>query len=175
LLVTPLVLSLGTPSDLGMVLVVQGVGMVVGGVLTAVTGGPRHRIRGLLVGTGVAALCYLIAGARPDLLLVSIGLAGLGLLVSPMFSTYFAILASRVAPDRRGRVFALDQMLFLSAQAATAVLAGPLVGLTGLVATGPGRDIGLLFVVGGLVMAVLVTVVWRGASLRRVELVEPRV
>lgn len=175
LLVTPLVLSLGTPSDLGMVLVVQGVGMVAGGVLTAVTGGPRHRIRGLLVGTGVAALCYLVAGVRPDLLLVSIGLAGLGLLVSPMFSTYFAILASRVAADRRGRVFALDQMLFLSAQAATAVLAGPLVGLTGLVATGPGRDIGLLFVIGGLVMAVLVITVWRGASLRRVELVEPRV
>lgn len=172
LLVTPLVLSQGTPNDLAVALTVQGVGMVAGGVVTSLTGGPRRRIRGLLAGTGVAALCYVLAGMRPDLVLISIGLAGLGLLISPMFSTYFAILASRVAPDRRGRVFALDQMLFLSAQAATAVLAGPLVGFTGLVTTGPGRDIGLLLMIGGVVMAVLVTVGARSASLRRVELAE---
>jgi MFS family permease len=152
---------------LGSVQSVMGVGGVVGGVLLSVWGGPRRRVHGVLMGMILSSLL--------GELLLGLGSAPLVWSVAAFFTSFFipivngsnqAIWQAKVAPDVQGRVFATRRLIAQISSPVAMLLAGPLAdhvfepamagggGLSatfgGLVGTGPGAGMGLMFVVTGL-------------------------
>ena len=169
-LFSPMVLSFATPAQLGAVVSLSSVGMLLGGVVLSAWGGPRNRIRGLVVGQMLSAVCMGLVGLRPSLLLVSAAMF-VSLLIAPTAQACSqALWLSKTPQELMGRVLAIRRMLALSTTPLAALACGPLAdrvfnplllpggALAGSVGrvlgVGPGRGIGLMFVlVTGVVLA----------------------
>lgn len=184
-LITPLVLSFAPASVLGPVLSVAGGGMLAGGVLMSVWGGPRQRARGIFIPLLLQGVALLVGGWRESAPLIAAA-AFVFMLGFPIVNACSqAIWQSKVAAEVQGRVFAMRQMIALSslplAQLAAGPLAdfvfepllaagGPLAGSVGqLVGVGPGRGIGLLFMVLGIANLLVLAAAWSYPRLRQVE------
>jgi MFS transporter, DHA3 family, macrolide efflux protein len=161
-LLVPLVLAFSTESVLGTVLSVSNAGLLVGGVAMSATGGPRQRIHGIL-GFGVLlGVALAAAGLRPYAPLIAaacfVMMAG-----APVINGCSqAIWQSKVPPDVQGRVFTIRRVVAQFTAPLALLIAGPLAervfepllapggGLAGsagrILGTGPGRGIGLLYV-----------------------------
>lgn len=184
-LVTPLVLSFASPRVLATVLSTASAGLLTGSVVMAVTGGPRPRIHGVLAFGLLFGTALVLAGLKPDPLLVS---GALFLLMSgaPIINgSSQAIWQVKVPPDVQGRVFAVRRLIaqftaplgFLSAGPLADQVFGPLLLPGGLLAgsvgrvlgVGPGRGIGLLYIT--LALLPVLTSLWGYAHprLRKVE------
>lgn len=181
----PLVLSFATPAELGAVLSAGSVGMLLGGVAMSTWGGPKRRIRGVVGGQALICVFLVLVGLRPSLPLVAAGLF-LVLLVSPVAAACSqGIWLAKTPPEMVGRVFAMRRMLSMSTMPLAALAAGPLAervfgpllaeggALAGSVGrvlgTGPGRGIGLMYlVIAGYVLA-LTVLLYLNARVRRVE------
>lgn len=170
-LVTPLVLSFASATALGTILSIGGAGMVVGSVVLSAWGGPKRRISGVL---GFLLVCgggLVLAGLQPSVLLVTIA-AFLFFFSLPFVNGFTnAIIQSKVDLAMQGRVFAVLQMIATSATPIAYLAAGPiadrffnpllladgqLAGSVGqLIGVGPGRGIGLMFIVIGLLLILL--------------------
>ncbi len=172
-LLTPLLLNFTSPATLGTVLSIAGSGTLVGGLALSVWGGPKRRIYGVLGFELLLGLFILLAGLQPSVPLVTVA-ALLALFCVPMIlGCSQAIWQSKVAPDVQGRVFATRRMIAeatwplaylvagpLSDRVFEPLLAieGPLAGTVGqIIGLGPGRGIGLMFILVG-VLAMLVTI-----------------
>ncbi|WEH38214.1 non-ribosomal peptide synthetase/MFS transporter [Streptomyces sp. AM 2-1-1] len=186
LLVTPLVLSFGTLDDAAGVAMASGAGAVVGGVLMGVWGGPRrHRVRGMLALAGVFALASAVTGLRADLWVIGAGAFGMACAISMVNGVYSTIVQVKVPQRFHGRVFALNTLvawstlpighgliaplgvkLFDPLLAEDGVLAGSVGRVLG---TGPGRGIGLMYLLFCLVMLVLVAFALRWPVLARFD------
>jgi MFS transporter, DHA3 family, macrolide efflux protein len=171
-LAQPMILSFTSADVLGLLFTIAGGGFLLGSVVMSAWGGPKRRVDGIL-GFGLLfglGLCTL--GFRPAALWV-----GLGAFVAHFALPFIngcnqAIWQSQVPPTLQGRVFALRQTVAKSAQPLAILAAGPLADrvfgplltpgtiwasrLGGLIGVGPGRGIGLLFIViGALVTATM--------------------
>lgn len=165
-LLTPLILNFTTPQVLGRVLAVGGLGLLSGGITMSIWGGGRRRIYAvigfyILLGVGI-----LLTGLHPSAVMVAVGVFLAYLSLPFVIGASQAILQSKVAPEIQGRVFSLRIMLvtasFTLAYLTAGPLAdwlfepllavdGPLAGTIGSVlGSGPGRGIGLMFVVMGV-------------------------
>lgn len=172
-LVTPLVLRMEAPDRLGWVLGICGLGMIAGGGVMSVWGGPRKRIHAI-AGAGVLyGVCLMLAGLQPSLLLVSVAGFGMMFFNPPMGACSQSVWQSTVPAALQGRVFAVRMAVCWSSMPVAYMLGGPLadrvfepllmpggplassVGV--LLGVGPGRGIALLLLVLGL-MAILVSV-----------------
>jgi hypothetical protein len=184
-LVVPLVLSLTTPDRLGLTVTLATAGFLAGGVVMTAWGGPRRRVRAIVLsgmGIGVALLA---AGARPSVVLTVAGLFAFHFLVPVVNACSQSVWQLKVPPGLQGRAFAIRRML---AQASTPVgylLAGPLAdhvfipllredgalaATAGtLVGVGPQRGLGLLFVVLGIACLAGNLVALRSRRLMSVE------
>ncbi|MGH9360382.1 MAG: MFS transporter [Thermoanaerobaculia bacterium] len=184
-LIVPLVLSLASVKTLGTVLSIASSGLLVGSLVMAAWGGPARRLQGIFGPLLLQGVVLLLGGARESVPLIAAA-AFLYLLGFPIINACSqAIWQSKVAPDVQGRVFAIRQMIALSAmplaQLAAGPLAdfvfepllaagGPLAGSVGqVVGVGPGRGIGLLFMVLGSVNLLVLAAAWSYPRLRRVE------
>ncbi|WP_375773665.1 MFS transporter [Archangium gephyra] len=184
-LIYPLVLSFAGVSTLGLVLSFAGVGMVVGGVLMAVWGGPKRRIHGVL-GFYLLSALALFAAALPPSAPVIAGGAFVFLMCSPVIlSSMQAIWQSKVPPGLQGRVFSVRRMLGLAANPLAALLCGPLSdyvfepllvpggalehSVGRVLGVGTGRGIALLFVVLGVIILVHTLVSFLSPRIRHVE------
>ncbi len=185
LLITPLVLSFASATTLGLVLSIAGCGMLVGTLVMSAWGGPKRRVYGVLGFTLLQGLLLFLGGLRPNVPLVTAA-AFVYLFSSPIiFGSSQAIWQSKVEPDVQGRVFAARAMIAWSALPFAYLSSGPLVdhvfepllvpggplagSLGQLIGVGPGRGIGLLFIVLGI-LSVLATV--GGYLYPRLRLVE---
>ncbi len=187
-LLGPMVLSFSSPSALGTVQALGGVGMLAGSIAMSAWGGldPGRRTAGIfgfivLGGTGL-----FISGLAPLLWVVS---AGFFLL---MFAVPFgsgmsqALFQSKVAPEVQGRVFATRTMISRSMMPLAFLLAGPLADgvfeplmrpggalargpLGALLGAGPGRGIGLLIMLAALLLLVASAVAWSSPRIRNLE------
>nr|QEO74494.1 major facilitator transporter [uncultured bacterium] len=184
-LISPMVLSFSTPVVLGVVLTFAGVGMLAGGVLMSVWGGPRRRIHGVLGFSAFQALFMIVGGLRPSAALVAV--AAFGFLFANAFVTGSsqALWQSKVAPDVQGRVFAVRRMAAWAAMPLAYLVAGPLAdrvlapllapggalaGSVGrLIGVGAGRGIAFLFIVSGLLTLLLVLASYLHPRVRMVE------
>ncbi len=182
----PLVLSFGSAVTLGAVETVSGVGMMLGSVAISIWGGPRRRIIGVVGAIALASVGVATMGLRPSGPFVAAGMA-LFLFSIPIASGCSqAIFQAKIAPDVQGRVFATRSMIARSISPIAYLLAGPLAdrifqplmvpggllaaGPVGLaIGTGPGRGIGLLFVLAGLFMMIASAAVWTNPRIRHVE------
>jgi hypothetical protein len=179
----PLVLGFAGLAEVAQVAVAGGIGAVAGGLAMALWGGPRRRMRGVLGGTfGVAAACVL-TGLRPNLVVVATGAFGLYFALAIVNGAYATIVQAEVPASYHGRVFAINQMIAWStlplgwgvlAPLATSAVEpllqpdGALAHTVGaVIGVGPGRGIGLLYLVSGACVAVLAA-----ASLRNRHLAQ---
>lgn len=163
--VTPMILSFGSPAALGTILSAGGAGMLIGSVAMSAWGGPRHPAHGVL-GFGILFGASLVfVGLRPSIPLVAVGVFSAFIAVPIATGCGHAIWLASTAPDVQGRVFAVRRMLARSMTPLAYLFAGPLAdgvfepllsgggrlsALSVLVGTGPGRGIGLFVVVLGL-------------------------
>jgi len=184
-LFTPLVLSLSSAAVLGTILSVGGIGMLMGGLVMSIWGGPQRLIYGVLGFLLLGGVSILVVGFHTIVLLLAVSV----FLFS--FSTPFvggcsqAIWLKKVAPDIQGRVFAMRQMIAGASLPLAFILAGPLAdyvfeplmaangylaGSIGqIIGTGPGRGIGLLFIVMGTLTILTIILAYQFPRLRLVE------
>lgn len=184
-LLTPLVLSFGTAADLGSVSAVGSAGALLGGIALSIWGGPRLRVWGVLGGLLVQALILFAGGARPSVPLVAFAACAF-LFASPIVNgCNQAIWQSKVPLGAQGRVFAMRGVVAALALPLSSLIAGPLAdrvfnpllqpggGLADsigvLIGTGPGRGIGLMFMIFGAVLLGTTLIGLSDPRLRRVE------
>lgn len=184
-LVTPLVLGFASAEVLGVVLSVAGFGMLAGGLVMSLWGGPRRRINGIFLFLAVQGGILLLGGLRPSAVLVA-SAAFVFLFAAPVLDGCSqAIWQTKVPPDLQGRVFAVRRMVAWSTLPLAYLLAGPLAdrvfepllapdgplaGTVGRVlGVGEGRGIGLLFMTLGTMVLAAVAAGFRYPRLRRLE------
>jgi MFS transporter, DHA3 family, macrolide efflux protein len=173
LLITPLVLALGSPATLGTVLSAAGTGMVVASLAMSVWGGPRRRRVDAILWFSLLMGVAMIAGAlRPDTALIAA--AGFMVLGSSaiVITCNQLIWQTKIEPRLLGRTMALLGIAFSAPQLLAYALAGvaadrifvPLAGrdevrspvLRVLVGNGPGRGFALLIMLMGVLIAACV-------------------
>ncbi|MDJ0954361.1 MAG: MFS transporter [Acidimicrobiia bacterium] len=172
-LIYPLLLSFVDETGAGAVISTGAIGMLLGGMVMSLWGGPAKPIPGLMAALGGMGVGLLIAGLRPSTLVVALGLFVLLFSLPIAAGISQAFWQSKVRPELQGRVFSLRLLLALGATPLSYVLAGPIAdgifqplldeggvlnGTVGaLIGTGPGRGAGAFFVVLGLSIIALVT------------------
>jgi hypothetical protein len=179
------VLSFTSPDKLGLVMSATGAGLLTGGLIMSTWGGPRRRLYGIIGFEMLVSLFTLL-----------IGLSSSGLLVGVVAFLYFvcielsdgcsqALWQIKVAPDFQGRVFAMQQMITLSALPLGLLITAPLAeyvfnplldyngawatGLGRIIGVGPGRGIGLVFALAGLFNLLVLVLGALYPRIRRVE------
>ncbi|RVX39027.1 amino acid adenylation domain-containing protein [Nonomuraea polychroma] len=186
LMISPLVLSFATLRDVGQVSLAGGIGVLAGGLLMAVWGGPRRRrLRGVLLFTLALAVFCVVAGVRADLVLITAGAFGMSLFLTLLNGVYATIIQVKVPQRFHGRVIALNTLVAWStlpigfglvAPYGAAVFDplmapdGPLATTAGaLLGTGDGRGIGLMYVAFGLAIALIAVCAMRVRVLARFD------
>jgi len=185
-LLSPLVLGFADLDSVARVALTGGAGAALGGLVMLVWGGPRrYRMRAVLLGTlGIAVACVVI-GLRPSLWTIGAGALGVYFSLGLVNGVYNTIIQTKVPPRFHGRVFALNQMVAQStlplgwgviAPLASAAVApmlmpgGALAGTVGaVIGVGPGRGIGLLYVIFGFCIALTALVCLRTRTLARFD------
>jgi hypothetical protein len=169
-LLSPLVLGFADLAEVARVALIGGGGAALGGLVMLVWGGPRHyRMRAVLLGTvGIAVACF-VTGLRPNLVVIGAGAFGMYFALGLVNGIYNTIIQIKVPTRFHGRVFALNQMVAWSTLplgwGVIAPLAwswleplmmpggalAPTVGA--VIGVGPGRGIGLLYLIFGVGIA----------------------
>ncbi|WP_431945706.1 non-ribosomal peptide synthetase/MFS transporter [Micromonospora marina] len=171
-LITPLVLSFGSPTQVAQVALAEAAGAVLGGVLMSLWGGPRkRRMIGVLIGNlGTAIGCVLI-GLDASVAMICVGFCWLAMSMTTAQSIYATIVQVKVPQRFHGRVFSLNQTISWStlpigfallAPGATALFepmlapGGALAGSVGaVIGTGPGRGIGFAYICFGVALILI--------------------
>jgi len=184
-LFVPMVLSFASPAVLGTLQSAGGVGMLIGGLFLSVWGGPKRQVYGV-VGFGfLGGAAAIFLGVRPSPLIIA----------AASFASFFtlpiingcsqAIWQVKTAPDVQGRVFSVRRAIAWSTTPISYLLVGPLAdkvfepalavngSLAGsigeIIGTGPGRGIGLMFIVMGVFIMMVAVISFLYPRLRNVE------
>jgi len=183
----PLVLSRHPASVFGIVQMVLGIASLAGGVLASAWGGPKRRmVRAAIGGIALYMLGIMLAGLRVHPAFPAIGLAVNVFLISLVQSVSNAIWQSKVAPEVQGRVFSLRYMLATVITPLAYLTAGPLadrvfeplmreggalaVTVVGsLLEAGPGRGIGLMYLLSGVAVILISGLAYLYPRIRRLE------
>ncbi len=166
-LAAPLVLNFATPQVLGLFITVAGTGMFAGSLVMGAWGGPKRRILGVIGFELISGFCFILMGLRPEFWRVALGAFGAHFTIAFIDGSNKSIWQKKIPQEFQGRVFAVWQMVALAAAPLAFLSAGPLAdrvfeplmrsgdplfaGLNGLVGSGQGRGIGLMFVLMGLI------------------------
>ncbi|MHB1339659.1 MAG: MFS transporter, partial [Bellilinea sp.] len=162
------------------------IGGLVGGLLMGVWGGPKRRIHGVLAGWAASCLVGVVIFGIGQTTLIWIISSVVGTIFAPVINgSNQAIWQSKVPPDLQGRVFAMRRLIAWFVLPLSNGLAGPLADQVfepamqsegtlsrvfgSLVGTGPGAGMGLMFVIGGGIAAVIAILAYTIPSLREVE------
>lgn len=185
-LTSPMVLANFSPAILGYVQTAGGVGMLIGSVLLSVWGGPKKKIISILTFVSISSVGLVIAGLRPNAYLIAIGYFVM-LFVIPLASgSSQAIFQTKVPLDLQGRVYAMRGMISRSMMPLAFLTAGPLADfvfepmlreggllvntfIAQVVGVGPGRGIGLIFIIAGLATIIISVIAFMNPNLREIE------
>ena len=184
-LVTPLILAFASTEVLGSVLSIAGLGMLSGGLIMTAWGGPVRRVRWVIGPLVVGGLCIACAGTRASASVVMISAFGLSFCLITANVWTRTIIQTKVPLSLQGRVFAFVTMMALSSLPLAYPIAGPLAqyvcepllstngvlaGSVGkLIGVGPGRGIGLLFILVGILLAVCASSCYALPDLRALD------
>ena len=165
---TPLILA-RTNNDnviLGVVQSLSGLGGLAGGLLLTAWGGPKRKVDGVLMGIAASSLCVSLFGLGREVYVWSLT-AFFGLFMIPIANgASQAIWQAKVAPDIQGRVFSARLLIAQISGPISMLLGGLLADYVfepammqggslaslfgGLVGTGPGAGMSLIFVITGV-------------------------
>ena len=183
----PMILSLTTPSGLGVITFFAGVGTLVGATVISTWGNNWQKlILPVLSAMWLSGLWIVLAGLRPSILEITIATL-LFFLTSPLINGLTqTIFQKKIAPGVQGRVFALTGAITGIALPLAAITAAPLADnifeplmafdgpwsklLIGqIVGSDSGRGIGLLFVIMGCLTLVVALIGYQYRPIRELE------
>lgn len=181
----PLVVAFASEAAAGGVLSAAGFGAIFGSIAVSVWGGPKKKVRGTMAAIIGAGLGITLSGMRPSLLLVSISAFVLMAMV-PIANTASQVLwQTKVPPAVQGRVFAIRRMISQAISPIAILLAGPLAdtvfepmlqeggsladSVGSIIGTGTGRGVAFMFIVTGLMTAVIGVIGYLMPRIRNIE------
>ncbi|QSB16328.1 MFS transporter [Natronosporangium hydrolyticum] len=184
-LVQPLILSFSNEVTLGILMFCGGAGFFAGSVLMSTWGGPKRRVRGILIILAIGGVVLALHGVAPSPWLIAV-VAPLFLVTLPLLmGTSMALVQTKVEGEAMGRVIAAVRMAGQAAMPLAYVLAGPLAdrvaepamadgaplgdSVGSVIGAGPGRGIALIFWVVGLMLILLAIAGAASSKLRRLE------
>lgn len=181
ILIQPYILSFSNEKVLGLILSCFGIGMLIGGLIMGVWGGPKQRIKGLLGFGLISGLSLTVIGFQLPAILVAVFIALQALFMPLTNGCSQVIWQSKVPLHVQGRVFALRRMVALSLSPIAYVLAGPIIDYffepamqeNGILA----NSLGMFFGVGeGRGMGLFITIIGVGWMLASILIyLHPRV
>lgn len=127
ILLQPYILSFSNERILGLVLSCFGIGMLLGGLLMGIWGGPKQRVRGLMGFGLLSGMVLALAGLKSSAGLVAFSIASMAFFMPLSNGCSQVLWQSKVPLEIQGRVFALRRMIALSLSPVAYVLAGPLI------------------------------------------------
>ncbi len=174
---------------LGIVQSAIGLGGMVGSIVISIWGGPKRRIHGVIIGLILAMLgIFMIGLGRGPYIWASAAFFTL-FFVPILNASSQAIWQAKVAPDVQGRVFATRLLISQISVPVSMLLAGPLADRVfepammpggslaamfgGLVGTGPGAGMSLMFVIAGALGMLIGLGVYALRVVRNVEDILP--
>jgi len=184
-LLLPLLLTFNTPRVTGLVLSIAGFGMLAGGVTMSVWGGPKRRIIGVFGFELLLGLSVLLIGLQASTGLITVAGFMAFFCIPMILGCSQAIWQVKIPPDLQGRVFSTRVMIAGATAPLAFLLAGPLsdkifepllavngawAGTIGqIIGVGPGRGIGFIFILAGILAALVVVAAYFYPRLRLVE------
>jgi MFS transporter, DHA3 family, macrolide efflux protein len=184
-LIAPLLLSFSTPDMVGLQYGISGCGLLLGGVIMTISGGPKRRVNGVLLFSTLGGLFLAAHGLSPSFALVAIFGFILFLMLPVIDASSASLLQSKVPSHLQGRCFAVQGVLLNAATAAGYAVAGPLsaqvfeplLGTGGrlattigsIIGTGPGRGDGLIFILLGTVMSAVALRAYSVPAIRNID------
>lgn len=181
-LLIPLLLETTTEQVAGWVASIGAGGIVAGSIALSVWGGPKDRVAGVYVPIFAMGLGLVMIGLRPSVLLIVAGILLMNGTHPIAGGSSQAIWQSKVPVNLQGRVFAIRQVSAISSAPVAFLAAGMLADHVfeplmddggGVMATvfgsGPGRGIGLMFVLSGLFVVAVVLVARTHPRVRNLE------
>ena len=184
-LIIPLVLAFASEAGVGAMFSTIGIGAVLGSIAVSAWGGPKRRVRGTMISIGLVGLGVAVVGLSPTLLVVGIG--GFTMMaVVPVANTASQVIwQTKVPPALQGRVFAIRRMIASAISPLAIIAAGPLAdrvfeplmaeggslaGSVGsIIGTGPGRGVAVMFILSGMLVAVMAVVGYALPKIRNLE------
>lgn len=184
-LIAPMVLDMTSPQTFGFLASLVGLGMLAGTLVMSVWGGPRRRIHGVLAFLAASGLFMALFGLTSLIPVMAVAAFGLMFVLPIINGSSQAIWQSKVAADVQGRVFSVRRMIAFSISPIAYALAGPLAdkvftpffmpggALAGsigqIIGVGPGRGIGFLFIVMGLLCSLVSLSAYLSPRVRNLE------
>jgi hypothetical protein len=163
----------------------DGAGMLVGSLVMSVWGGTKRRAEGMVGFVTLFGLCAVVMGLRPAPLYPTIGLFGIGVSVALVNAHWLALIQTKAGLELQGRVLSTNQMLAGSMMPLGFVLAGfwadkvfePFMSRGGvfvasmsrLIGAGPGRGMGLMVILTGVMATAWAVLGYRYRPLRYME------
>jgi hypothetical protein len=185
ILIIPLILSFSTEAAAGAVLSAAGIGAVAGSVIVGVFGEPKRLVRTIMAGISVSGILLALSGTRESLVAIAAPFVLMLLLMPIVNSASQVIWQTKVEEGVQGRVFSLRRMIGSAISPLAIFVAGPLadrvfepaVAVDGALAstvgsvigTGPGRGIGLLYIIAGIGTMALGLAGWALRHVRNIE------
>jgi len=184
-LVTPLVLSFASAQILGIILSTAALGMVLGGLSMSVWAGPARPARWVIGALVVAGLFISAGGLRRSVPLVMASAFGFAFCIMLANISTRTIIQARSPQQMQGRLFAFLTTIAFSSLPVSYAVAGPVADrffepamsargvlspiLGPWLGVGPGRGIGLLFVLIGALVACATAVTYCFPPLRELD------
>jgi MFS transporter, DHA3 family, macrolide efflux protein len=188
-LFSPMILNIGSPQLLGTLSSTSGVGLMVGSLLMSAWGGPKDRVRGILSFGLIVAFSLVLIGLRPQVLIIAPALFVMYFCIPIVNGCSQALWQCKTAAELQGRIFSLRRMIATAMAPVAFLLAGPLSdrffepmlangGLLSesvgrILGVGPGRGIGLMFVIAGIITIIIQIVAFSLPTLRLAESLLP--
>lgn len=185
-LLTPLILSFATPVELGSVNSTAAAGVLLGSLTLSLWGGPKNRVWAIFAVLIFQGCLLFLGGVEPSIPLIALAVFGFMFTIPIIAGSNQAILQSKVAPAVQGRVFGMAAFIVACTIPLASAIAGPLVDhvfqpllspggalattfVGRLIGVGPGRGVGLLFVLLGVIVLIIVGLAFLNPRLRRIE------
>jgi MFS family permease len=181
-LIIPLLLNLTTEQTAGLIVSIGSGGVVLGSLALSAWGGPTNRIAGVYVPIMAMGVGLIMMGIQPIVGLVIAGILLMNGTHPVAGGSSQSIWQSKVPPELQGRVFAIRQVSAMAASPIAFLLAGVLADrffeplmedppalLDSLVGSGPGRGIGLMFVLTGIFAVVTVVIAINHPRIKNLE------
>ena len=181
----PLVLSFASSIALGILLSMAGIGTLICSLFMSIWGGPQRRMDAVFSAMFLSGLCILVTGLSSSVPILGITIFLFFFGTSVVNICTQVIFQKKVAPYVQGRIFAIRGAITSASLPFAYVVAGPLADFVfkplmvpgGLLAgslgqfigVGPGRGIGLMFMIVGTLTVIMTVIAYHHPRLRLVE------
>ena len=188
-LFTPLILGFSTPAVLGTILAIGGTGMLAGGAVMSLWGGPRRPALGAALFAALGGVGVALVGLTTSIPVIAGAAAAYFFCLPLMMGSSQVVWQRSVPAGMQGRVFATRGAIAMAAVPLAALAAGPLAdrlfepamaaggslsaALGPLLGTGRGRGIALIFVLAGALSVISALAAASFGPLRRLDATAP--